>query len=226
MAVKIRVDGAAGGEVTGSAYLVETARAKVLVDIGMFQGGKGSEEKNGVEGFESIDSVLLTHAHLDHTGRLPLLIKNGFRGPVYATSATIDLADLILQDAARIQVQDAASYNRHHADQKLEPLYEPKDAEQLRSLAKSVPYHAPIPVADGITARFFEAGHILGSASIELRVEDKVILFSGDIGPLTAPIVRQYDQETAADLVFLESTYGDRDHRPCTKRPSKKFRPH
>lgn len=217
MAIKITVAGAAGGEVTGSAYLVETDRARVLIDAGMFQGGKKTEEKNKLPinaRPEKIDCVLLTHAHLDHTGRLPLLIKKGFKGTVYTTSATIDLAELILQDTAKLQAQDAARHNRHNPESPVEPLYTPEDAQKMRSMAKSVPFHTPIPVADGITARFFEAGHMLGSASIELQIDGKIILFSGDLGPSTLPIVREPDAQSNADVVFLESTYGDRDHRP------------
>ena len=113
--MKIKVVGAAGGEVTGSAYLVQTDRAQILIDAGMFQGGKGSEAKNHIPAGvspPSLDAVLLTHAHLDHTGRVPLLIKHGFRGPIFATGATIDLTELILKDSAKIQVQDAERANR------------------------------------------------------------------------------------------------------------------
>jgi len=222
--MKIKVVGAAGGEVTGSAYFVQTERAKVLVDAGMFQGGKKSEAKNrlppGVD-LSKLDAVLLTHAHLDHTGRVPLLVKHGFRGRVLATAATIDLAALILNDSARLQAQDAKRINRRraHSDQgPVEPLYGPEHIVPLRKLARAVPFREPIAVADGMTARWLEAGHMLGSASIELTVEEdgrsRVIVFSGDLGPTTLPIVREFETLPHADVVFLESTYGDRDHRP------------
>lgn len=219
--MKIKIVGASGGEVTGSAYLVETANAKVLIDAGMFQGGKDTEEKNKLpEGADprSLDALLLTHAHLDHTGRVPLLLKHGYRGAIYATSATLDLADIILQDSARIQMQDASRKNRYHPENHAVPLYAIEDMILFRSLGKSIELHQPIPVADGITARFYEAGHMLGSTSIELTVHEKgsskVIVFSGDLGPYEQPIVRPFEQLPHADLVFLESTYGNRNHRP------------
>lgn len=218
--MKIKVLGAAGGEVTGSAYLVETNNAKVMIDAGMFQGGKATEEKNKLpEGIDlrNLNAILLTHAHLDHTGRVPLLLKFGYRNAIYATAATLELAEIILQDSARIQVQDAERKNRHSAE-RIDPLYEPKDVAAFRSQGVSVELHQPIPVANGITARFVEAGHMLGSTSIELTVEEnaskKVIVFSGDLGPYDQPIVRPFEQLSQADLVFLESTYGDRNHRP------------
>jgi metallo-beta-lactamase family protein len=219
--VKIKIVGAAGGEVTGSAYLIETANAKVMVDAGMFQGGKDTEEKNKLpEGADprTLDALLLTHAHLDHTGRVPLLLKHGYKNPIYATSATLDLAEIVLQDASRIQMQDAARKNRYHPDQYSEALYTPEDMISFRPLSKSIELHQPIPVASGITARFYEAGHMLGSTSIELTIHEKgkntVIIFSGDLGPYEQPIVRPFEQLTHANLVFLESTYGNRNHRP------------
>jgi metallo-beta-lactamase family protein len=222
--MKIKVVGAAGGEVTGSAYFVQTDRAQILIDAGMFQGGKGSEVKNRIPAgvsLPSLDAVLLTHAHLDHTGRIPLLIKRGFRSGIFATGATIDLTELILKDSAKIQVQDAERANRRAGVTKaalLEPLYGPADVTPFRSMAREVRFHEPVEVAPSITARWIEAGHMLGSASIELVVAEngrqKRIVFSGDLGPTSRPIVRDFESPGQADLVFLESTYGDRDHRP------------
>jgi metallo-beta-lactamase family protein len=221
--MKIRIVGAAGGEVTGSAYFVQTDHTRILVDAGMFQGGKSSEAKNRIpEGVDlpALDAVLLTHAHLDHTGRVPLLIKHGFRGPIYTTGATIDLTELILNDSAKIQVQDAERFNRRAGATQahIEPLYGPEDVAPFRSMTREVRFDEPVKVAPGITARWIEAGHMLGSASIELVVaengQQKRIVFSGDLGPLAMPIVRDFESPGPADLVFLESTYGDRDHRP------------
>jgi metallo-beta-lactamase family protein len=149
---------------------------------------------------------------------MPLLLKHGYRGPIYATSATIDLAEIILQDSAKIQMQDAARRNRYVPEEHVEALYTLEDMATYRSQTKSVELHQQIPVADGIMARFYEAGHMLGSASIELTVQEKgsskVIVFSGDLGPYEQPIVRPFEQIPYADLVFLESTYGNRNHRP------------
>jgi metallo-beta-lactamase family protein len=198
-----------------------------MIDAGMFQGGRQSEAKNrlpqGAQPHE-IEAVLLTHAHLDHTGRLPLLIRHGFRGKIYATGATIDLAEIILKDCARIQSQDAQRKSRKAAklnQPPVEPLYEPDDVEPFRSLTKQVQFQKPVQVADGISARWVEAGHMLGSGCIELTVEEdgkkKVIVFSGDLGPTTLPLIRQFETFDRADVVFLESTYGDRLHRPYAK---------
>jgi metallo-beta-lactamase family protein len=222
--MRIKIVGAAGGEVTGSAYFVQTENANLLVDAGMFQGGKKSEAKNrlpsGVN-LSKLSAVLLTHAHLDHTGRVPLLVKHGYSGRVFATAATIELAKLILEDSARLQVQDAQRLNRTRnfsAQGPIEPLYGPEHVAPLRQMAQTVPFGEPVRVADGISARWIEAGHILGSASIELTVTENgrswTVLFSGDLGPTGRPIIRDFNLSNRADIVFLESTYGDRDHRP------------
>jgi metallo-beta-lactamase family protein len=221
--MKIKIVGAASGEVTGSAYFVQTECARVLVDAGMFQGGKKSEAKNRLPSgviLSKLDAVLLTHAHLDHTGRVPLLIRHGYKGRIYATTATIELAELILQDSARLQVHQAerANRTRNFSLQGLvEPLYGPEDVVPFSQMARAVQFREPVEVAEGISARWIEAGHILGSASIELTVMEDgrswTVLFSGDVGPIGRPIIRDFDRPNRADIVFLESTYGDRDHR-------------
>ena len=221
--MKITVLGAAGGEVTGSCYLVETGQTKVLVDCGLYQGGRKAEALNIPPlGQNSADlhAVLLTHAHLDHTGRLPLLNQTGFTGPIFATPATIEMTGLILRDSAKIQAQDAERYNRKlKPDEKeVEPLYTVSETEAILQQLRPVPYCDPVEVAPGIKARYAEAGHMLGSASIQLLVDDngtqRKIVFSGDLGPMGAPILQDFDPFPQADLVFLESTYGDRDHQP------------
>lgn len=222
--MKITVLGAAGGEVTGSAYLVETRQARVLIDCGLFQGGKKAVDLNRPPlGADSsrLDAVLLTHAHLDHTGRLPLLAQSGFSGPIFATPATIELTELILRDSTKIQAQDAERQKRRSkrtGEMPIAPLYTSEETETILRQLKPIPYCDPITVATGIKARFAEAGHMLGSASIQLLVNEgdsqRKIVFSGDLGPMDAPILRDFDPFPQADMVFLESTYGDRDHRP------------
>jgi metallo-beta-lactamase family protein len=224
--MKITIVGAAGGEVTGSAYYVQTRQSCVLVDCGLFQGGKKSEALNrpptGPK--QKLDAVLLTHGHLDHTGRLPLLIKRGHTPPVFATPATIEMASLILRDSARIQASDAERRNRKRqraGEPPQEPLYTTEHAEAIIQCFKPVPYQQPVAVAPGIQAVWAESGHMLGSASIQLIVEEdgrqKRVVFSGDLGPRSAPILRDSEPFKQADLVFLESTYGDHDHRPFTE---------
>ncbi|HEY3403551.1 MAG TPA: MBL fold metallo-hydrolase [Ohtaekwangia sp.] len=222
--MNVKIFGAAGGEVTGSAYLVQTDKANVLIDAGMFQGGKTSEAKNKLpQGtkVQNIDAVLLTHGHLDHTGRVPLLIKFGYDNPIYSTNETLELAQIILQDSARLQVADAMRKNRKiwkKGEPPFEPLYTTEHVEFMRELTRSVKTNIPIVVAEGITATWIEAGHMFGSGSIRLDVTEKgklkTIVFSGDLGPVSLPLLKPFEHFTKADLVFLESTYGDRDHKP------------
>jgi metallo-beta-lactamase family protein len=222
--MKITPYGAAGGEVTGSAYLVETDSASVLIDCGLFQGGKDAAARNraplGCKVAE-LDAVVLTHGHLDHTGRLPLLAKAGYSGPIYATPATVEMTGLILRDSAKIQSQDIERQNRKReraGESPLEPLYSPAEAEQVLLQLQPATLEESFDVAPGIRARMIEAGHMLGSASIELAVREggreRLVAFSGDLGPTNAPILKDAETFPKADVVFLETTYGDRDHRP------------
>jgi metallo-beta-lactamase family protein len=221
--MKIKLFGAAGGEVTGSCYLVKTEKSAVLIDCGMFQGSRDAEAKNllpkGARPHE-IQAVLLTHGHLDHTGRVPLLIKHGFSGPIYSTIQTLELSRIILEDSARLQDADAERQNRKYwipGEPLVEPLYEPEHVEAMKTLNRPVSLNELIPITEDISARWIEAGHMLGSGSIELKVvEDgktKTIAFSGDLGPVNLPLLRTFDHFQHADMVFLESTYGDRDHK-------------
>ena len=224
--MKITLAGAAGGEVTGSAYYVQTEKARVLVDCGQFQGSRKADALNRrlPPSRIKLDAVLITHAHLDHTGRLPLLAQRGHRVPVYATEATIEMTALILRDSARILAADAEHRNRKReraGEPPVPPLYTPADAETAIELLRPAPYQQPVDVAPGIQAIWAEAGHMLGSASIQLLVEEdgrkKKVVFSGDLGPKSAPILRTYEPFHEADMVFIESTYGSRDHRPFSQ---------
>ena len=224
MSIKLTFFGAAGG-VTGSSYLVQTSRARVLVDFGMFQGHGEKEELNKVPAAldpSKLDAVLLTHGHLDHCGRMPLLSKAGYSGPVFTTEPTIPLASLVMKDSAHLQTMEAERHNRKHPDKpKSEPIYTAQDVETFIGLFKPVNYDQRIEVAPGIRAQFVEAGHMLGSASIRLTIEDggktKNIVFSGDIGPKGAPILKDAVGFHQADFVVMESTYGDRDHKPLAE---------
>jgi metallo-beta-lactamase family protein len=225
--MKITVHGAGGGEVTGSCYLVQTREANVLVDCGMFQGAHKLDNYNHIPkkgAFTRLDAAILTHAHLDHTGRLPLLTRAGYKGPIYATPATVDIAELILKDSAHLQRADLERKNRHRKRQRLpplEPLYTQEDVDQLRPLYRPLRADHRTELAPGISVRVVEAGHMLGSVSIEMTVEEgganKIVIFSGDLGPRGAPLHRDPVPFENADYVFMESTYGDRDHKPLSK---------
>jgi metallo-beta-lactamase family protein len=221
--MRITVLGAAG-EVTGSGYLVETAHARVLVDFGMFQGRGATDEKNlelGPFHANRLDAVVLTHAHLDHVGRLPLL--KGLSCAIHATPPTCELAQLILEDSAHIQEGDARRENtwRERAGEEpdVKPLYTQADVAPVVALFTSLPYHEEREIAPGVRIRLQDAGHILGSASVRMVVTEegatKTVVFSGDVGQADMPILRDPEPCPPADLVFLESTYGDRDHRPA-----------
>jgi metallo-beta-lactamase family protein len=221
--MKITLHGAAG-DVTGSAYLLETDQARILVDFGMFQGGAQLEAKNVLPSgllAKPLNAVLVTHAHLDHVGRLPLLTRNGYTGPIHATRPTIELAGIVLRDSAHLQLHEAERDNlkRQRAGKEpLEPIYSAQDVENTMPLFTPVEFHQAVEVAPGISACFVQAGHMLGSASIALTIREsgkvKTVVFSGDLGPAGLAIIQDAEPLRKADLVFLESTYGDRDHRP------------
>lgn len=219
--------GASGGEVTGSAYVLETASANIMIDCGLFQGRKKLENANRLprqQRLRDLDAVVLTHAHLDHTGRLPVLTRFGYSGPIYATPATIDLTHLLLKDSAHLQLADVKRQNRRREEEGKEPvapLYTAKDVERLMPLFRRMKYDHPTEVADGISIRAVEAGHMLGSASLEVTVTEgvqrTVLVFSGDLGPSGAPLHRDPVPFKHADVVFMESTYGDREHPPLSE---------
>ncbi|PIE51128.1 MBL fold metallo-hydrolase [Candidatus Fermentibacteria bacterium] len=226
VALKLTFHGAAG-TVTGSQHLLEANGKKILLDCGLFQGRRQESERlNREYGFEpaSVDAVILSHAHIDHSGKLPGLVKNGFRGVVYATAATRDLAAIMLPDSAHIQKADTEYINRKRAKEGLEPvepLYDLEDALEAIEKFVSLPYGLSFQVAPGIMVRFLEAGHILGSSQVELTVEEngkkQVILFTGDLGRFDRPILRNPDLTSRPDVLITESTYGGRNHDPQEK---------
>ncbi|MGD9600690.1 MAG: MBL fold metallo-hydrolase RNA specificity domain-containing protein [Gammaproteobacteria bacterium] len=210
-------------EVTGACFLVETGRRRILVDCGLVQGTPRHERHNR-DPFpfrpEDVDAVVLTHAHLDHSGRLPLLAMQGYRGPVHAHPATADLCGILLEDAAYLNEKDAEWENRKRERKGLSPvapLYTRADVQRLKPLLRAIEYGVETEILDGIHVTLRDAGHILGSAIVELRVNaagtSRRIVFTGDLGHRGAPILRDPELVRHADLVVMESTYGDRVHR-------------
>ena len=208
-------------EVTGSCYYLEAAGKKFLVDCGMEQGPNIYENKPIPVPASQLDFVLITHAHIDHTGNLPLLYAHGFRGPIYMTPATVALSDIMLRDSAHIQLAEAEWRNRKNRRAGKEDYVTPytmEDALGVIRLLEGIPYHQRVTLSDGIQIRFLDAGHLLGSASIELWLTEdgvtKKLLFSGDIGNIHQPLINDPEYPESADYVIMESTYGDRSHGP------------
>jgi metallo-beta-lactamase family protein len=210
----------AAGQVTGSMHLLETAGARVLLDAGLFQGRRAeTHDLNAQLPFDArrIDAVVLSHSHIDHSGRLPLLVKEGFHGPVYATPATRDLSAVMLADAAQIQEKDH-QFLQHHGNPGIEsePLYALRDAIAVQDLMVGVPYRRVFYLRKHLALEFLEAGHILGSATVDLRITEggnQRLVFSGDIGRSGLPIVRDPEPPTGPiDTLIVEATYADRQH--------------
>lgn len=211
----------AAREVTGSCTLVEAAGHRFVVDCGMEQGRDTYENVTPPCAPGEIEAVLLTHAHIDHSGQIPYLYKNGFRGPIYATDATTDLCEIMLEDSAHIQQQEAEWKNRkaqRSGREMVEPDYTVEDAEQVMKQFQPQRYGEWVQVFEGVRACFTDVGHLLGSASITLQITEngnaETIVFSGDIGNLHQPILRDPTYLTRADYVVMESTYGTRSHPP------------
>lgn len=209
----------AAGEVTGSCFLLQGAGARFLVDCGMVQGGREAAARNR-KAFDfdpaSIDFVLLTHAHIDHSGLLPKLVRDGFTGPIYATPATQELLGVMLPDSGHIHESSARREARRKGHQAAPPLYTVRDAERSLEQVRAVDYGIEFRPDPAVRVRFRNAGHILGSAIIEIHVQEVgrslKLVFSGDLGQPGRPILQDPETVDSADIVVLESTYGNRDH--------------
>lgn len=209
--------------VTGSMYLLQTEYSQVLLDCGLFQGRRTEEAKN-LEPLpvdvHKLDAVVLSHAHLDHSGRLPLLVSAGYTGTIYMTKPSSDLIDILLKDAASLQERDAQWENKRRkrsGKKEVEALYTLDDVEETLTYCQGVEYYQTLAITDDIKVRFLDAGHILGSAIVEIYItenqEEKKLVFTGDLGNSQAALLRDPDTVDRADILLMESTYGDRDHR-------------
>jgi metallo-beta-lactamase family protein len=215
--IRITFHGAAG-QVTGSMHLVEAAGARILLDSGLFQGHRAEARRLNAElPFDArrIDMAVLSHAHIDHTGRLPLLVREGFHSPIYATPATRDLCAVMLPDSAHVQEKDF-EFLASRGQPGSEPLYNLADAIAVQDLMVGVPYRRPLHLRKHLTVEFTDAGHILGSATVDLRLNEGPphrLLYSGDIGRSGLPIIRDPQPPSGPiDTLIIESTYADRDH--------------
>jgi metallo-beta-lactamase family protein len=231
--MEIKVLGAAK-EVTGSNYSLSIGKEQILIDCGMFQGSKDLNRLN-YEKFEfnprKYQALLLTHAHLDHCGRIPLLVKSGFRGKIYSTDATKALAFVIMADSAKIAAEDTKNENERRSQENLpprKPIYTLEDVNDAMKLFVTVKYGEEVKVTKNIQAKYYDAGHILGSSSIQVTVNEsgkkRVVVFSGDLGQANSILVKNTAPISQANFVFMESTYGDRLHDPIDKRKKELIR--
>ena len=209
----------AAGTVTGSKHLLDIDGRKILVDCGLFQGLKELRLRNWAAlplDASKVDAIVLTHAHLDHCGYLPRLVAQGYRGRIFCTPGTKDLCTLVLPDSAHLQEEDARRANRrgYTKHSPALPLYTSLDAARALTLLQPVGYNRPIPLIPGVEVEFVNAGHLLGSAYARLHVGGKTILFGGDLGRYNRPVLPDPSPVTAADVLLVESTYGDRVHGP------------
>lgn len=215
----------ATGTVTGSHHLLETGGRRILLDCGLYQGEKAWRQRNW-EPFvvppNSIDAVVLSHAHIDHTGYLPRLVRDGFRGPVYATAATRDLCEIMLPDSARLMEEEAEYRNRKGATrfQPALPLYTEQEAERAAAAIQSVPLGDTQRLPGGASVTFHRAGHILGSAMLDVAADGRRLLFTGDIGRTRPALLAPRASMQAADFLLIESTYGNRRHEESDPRPA------
>lgn len=220
---KLTFYGATEG-VTGSSYLLQTGNKAILLDCGLFQGSREEEKANNKPfqfAVNKVDAVVLSHAHLDHSGRLPKLVAEGYGGPLHMTNPTCELLEVMLKDAASLQQRDTEWENkrrRRAGKKEIEPMYTLDDVEATLSLCDGLAYGKRYEIAEGVDVCFRDAGHILGSAIVELFITEngaeKKLVFSGDLGNSCAALLRDPEIVEQADVLLLESTYGDRNHRP------------
>ena len=209
----------AAGTVTGSRHVLESGQTRLLLDCGLFQGLKELRLRNWAPSpvpATSVAGVLLSHAHIDHSGALPRLGREGFRGPIYCTGATAELLGIMLPDAAHLQEEEAEFANRHGTSKHAPalPLFTTADADRVLTQVRPVGFNESFSPAAGVSARFINSGHILGAAFIEVSIDGRTLVFTGDIGRYGVPIMRDPDPVAAADVLLLESTYGNRLHPP------------
>jgi len=209
----------AAGTVTGSRHFLESGQTRLLLDCGLFQGLKELRLRNWAPSpvpATSIAGVLLSHAHIDHSGALPRLGREGFRGPIYCTGATAELLGIMLPDAAHLQEEEAEFANRHRTSkhEPALPLFTTADADRVLTQVRPVGFNESFSPAAGVSARFINSGHILGAAFIEVSIDGRTLVFTGDIGRYGVPIMRDPDPVAEADVLLLESTYGNRLHPP------------
>ncbi len=209
------------GEVTGSRHLLEAAGRRVLLDCGLFQGHRADAiRKNKELPFDAkgLHHVLLSHAHVDHSGGLPLLTKAGYEGRIHCTDATRELCELMLMDSAHLQEADARFFNKLHAGKQppIEPLYTQDDAAKCLARFEGHPYHQSLPLAPGLSFKLYNASHVLGSALVEVEAEGKRLLFTGDLGRRRTILMDPPERPSPVDYLMIESTYGDRIHDPIT----------
>jgi metallo-beta-lactamase family protein len=209
----------AAQQVTGSCYLLDTGASRVLLDCGLFQGPPEVDRLNERAfpfDVKSLSAVVVSHAHLDHSGLLPRLVREGYRGKIFATTPSVDLFDILWRDAAFLQERDAERQNRrrNHNHEPVEPLYTIADVEQTLPHCRGMKYDERFAVTSDVQVCFRDAGHILGAAIVEVWADNRKLVFSGDLGHNAMPLMHDPKTVCAADVLLLESTYGDRDHRP------------